>query len=152
MAHYYLAAISSHNYAVLQQEGFRRYGFKHLHRLKHHPAKGDKVIFYIKGGPKSLAGIAIVAGNLYEPDPGDLLWSAEDGPFLPHRFDTRPDITLDPADGAPIQPLVPDLALFRHGAIKNWSLVLHTQNQEIAPEDYRVIRRALQAAARRAAR
>lgn len=149
MAHYYLVAISAHNYGVLQEEGFKRYGFKHFRAVKNRPAAGDKVLFYIKGGPKCVSGIATVTGDVYEPDPKDLLWSAEDGPILPHRFPLEPDLVLDAASGALIEPLISELELFRHGAIKSWGLVLHTQNQEISAEDYKVLRKAIQAAAKK---
>jgi hypothetical protein len=146
---YWIVVGSPENYMRTAELGFTLQGLKSRHRKKAERMKpGDKIIYYVTGR-KAFGGIATIESTYFESheriwQSGDAKKAAEDYPF---RVRISPDIIVPLEDAVPAEPVARKMTYVSKWPTENWTLAFQGNVHEIGADDYRLIRRAIEAAA-----
>lgn len=148
MARYYIVVGSPDNFRITLERGGTLHGLKaRRKKTAEGLAKGDKIIFYLTG-LQALGGIATVTGPAVEDH--EPIWEGKQaGEDYPHRFPMTMDLTLGPDFALPVEPLVSELEYLRKWPAQHWRLGFQGNIHEIGEADYKTMRSAIQAAAKK---
>ena len=127
--------------------GFTVQGIKSRHRKKaERMAPGDKIVYYVTD-LRAFAGTATITSQYFESTDriwtsGDLKKAAEDYLF---RVRIAPDLVLPEPDFVPAEGIARHLHYVARYPAANWTLAFQGNVHSIGPDDYAVIRQALEA-------
>lgn len=147
---YWIVVGSPENFARTAELGFTLQGLKSRHRKKAERMKpGDKIVYYLTGR-KAFGGIATIESPYFEDHEriwasGDAKKAAEDYPF---RVRISPDLILPLDEATPAEPIARRMTYVAKWPPNNWTLAFQGNVHEIGEEDYRLIREAIEEAAR----
>jgi hypothetical protein len=131
------------------ERGFTIQGMKSRHRKKCERMKpGDKIVYYLTGR-KTFGGIATIQSPYFESheriwESGDPKRAAEEYPF---RVQISSDVMLPLEDAVPAEGIARHMTYVAKWPASNWTLAFQGNVHEIDESDYRLIRRAIEAAA-----
>jgi hypothetical protein len=146
--HYWIIVGSPENFARTAELGFTVQGMKSRHRKKAERMRpGDRIAYYLTG-LKAFAGVATIESPYYEEhEPiwksGDAKKAAEDYPF---RVRIAPDVILPIEEAVPAEGVARQMAYVAKWPAQSWTLAFQGNVHEIAEDDYRLIRDAIEAA------
>ncbi|HEY8491669.1 MAG TPA: EVE domain-containing protein [Dehalococcoidia bacterium] len=144
---YYIVVGGIDIYRKTRELGFTMHGFKSTRRkLAGGMKPGDKLIFYITGA-KKLGSVVTVTSEMFEDHTP--VWSSAKKPQedYPYRVKIQPDLILDEDQFVDAQPLAMQMQYTKKWPAENWTLAFQGNIHRIPEEDYRLIRRELEAAA-----
>ena len=135
MAQTWILTGSPENYEATRARGFSVIGLKERNRnraLEIEP--GDRIVLYVTRA-MALAGSIRVVGPLYE-DRSEI-WPGKPGNVdsYPWRFETTPEVVLEPADWIPAESLVDELQHIRKWPREHWRLAFQGQIRPISERD-----------------
>ena len=144
---YWIVVGSIDNFRRTAERGFTLQGIKSRHRKKAERMKaGDKIIYYLTG-IKAFGAIATITGPYFESH--DRIWQSgdpkketEDYPF---RVEIQPDVVLAESDWVPAEGVARRMTYVGKWPADNWTLAFQGNVHEIGPDDYLLIREALEA-------
>ena len=137
---------SPENFAATAEHGFRVIGMKERRRrLAEQIEPGDRIVFYLTQ-VKELAAIVRVRSSMYEDR--EQIWPGKPGKRDPYpwRFDTEPELVLEPGERVPAEELAPELEHVRKWPAEHWTLAFQGQLRPISDADARTIEMRMRAA------
>jgi len=145
---YWIIVSSLANWRKTVERGFTVQGMKSRHRKKAERMRpGDKIVYYVTG-LKAFTGIATITSPYFEDH--DIIWTsgdkkkaAEDYPF---RVQIEKEIALNEDDFVPAQELARQMVYARKWPAENWTLAFQGNVHNIPPEDFALIRGAIEQA------
>lgn len=148
MPRYYIVVGSPENFGITRDLGFTVHGLKaRRRRVAEGLQAGDKVIFYLTG-LQAWGGVVSVTGAAYEEHTP--VWSGKkEGEDYPHRFPIKADVILGPENALPVEPMVPDIEYLKKWPAQHWRLGFQGNVHEIGEGDYKLIRKAIEARAKK---
>lgn len=146
---YWIVVGSPENFARTAERGFTVQGLKSRHRKKAERMQpGDKIVYYLTGR-KAFGGIVTIESTYFESH--ERIWESGDpkktAEVYPFRVTIAPDVILPIEDAVPAEPIARQMAYVAKWPAANWTLAFQGNVHEIGGDDYRLIRKAIEAAA-----
>ena len=145
---YWIVVGSPENFEIAKARGFDMFGFKSTRRRESAEMKpGDKLIFYLTGVMK-FGGIVNVTSEVYEDHAPVFKSEKKPGEDYPFRVKTEPDRVLDKDQWLDVKDFAIRLEMTRRRG-EHWRLAFQGNLHRISQEDYDLISREVDEAARK---
>ena len=145
---YWIVVGSPENFEIARARGFDMFGFKSTRRRESAEMKpGDKLIFYLTGVMK-FGGIVNVTSEVYEDHTPVFKSEKKPGEDYPFRVKTEPDRVLDKDQWLDVKDFAIRLEMTRRRG-EHWRLAFQGNLHRISQEDYDLISREVDEAARK---
>lgn len=137
---------SPDNHAATRELGFSVIGIKERNRKRAERIEpGDRIVLYLTK-EMTFGGSIIVTGEMFEDR--EPIWPGKPGnpDIYPWRFETRPEVELDPDCHVPAETLKDDLAHIRKWPAEHWKLAFQGQIREVGEDDAELLVEAMRSA------
>ena len=149
---YWMLVSSAENFEISRRRGFDVAGMKSRHEKKAMEVKpGDKVIFYLT---KVMAfGATAEVTSTYRVEKSTI-WpcSSRKGEIYPFRFDIEIEDACPEGGYAPVLDLHKKMEYLKKWPAEHWRLAFQGNVHRLPRQDYLLIKKAVDAGSRRAAR
>lgn len=142
---------SPENFEIARARGFDMFGFKSTRRRESAEMRpGDKLVFYLTGVMK-FGGVATVKSDVFEDHAPVFKSEKKPGENYPFRVKTEPERILDRSEWLDVKDFATRLEMTRRRG-EHWRLAFQGNLHKISDDDYDLISREIDAAARTPAR
>lgn len=138
---------SPDNFAKTAELGWKVQGIKSRRGKTAQEIKpGDKLVYYVTKHV-AFGAVAQITSEAFEDH--ELIWTSKPGEDYPWRFEIAPEVVVtDPADWVPAEELREQLEFPRKWPPEHWKLAFQGNIRQWPDVDYKVVRAALERAAR----
>lgn len=137
---------SPDNHAATRELGFSVIGIKERNRKRAERIEpGDRIVLYLTK-EMTFGGSIIVTGGMFEDRTP--IWPGKPGnpdPY-PWRFETKPEVVVDPESHVPAETLKDDLEHIRKWPPEHWKLAFQGQIREVGEGDAELLLAAMRSA------